>query len=258
METYIVPNSSLRLPQLAVLDYLVYPVFLAAFFATLFFFDLAQRIAFAFGEKQLEKTVLLLNRSLVACLKLVSARITVKGFTKFPSDRPYIIVANHQSLFDISIIHNTFAHLHPKFVAKKELSKWIPAVSFCLRNEGSAIIDRDNGKQSIQAIIKLGRRIKQNNRAAVIFPEGTRARDSKLKEFKAAGLIALSRAVPDALIIPVAIDGSWKLAARRLGPIPRNTNVVLSVGEPYERKQVSETDICNEAYRQIENMLKEN
>ena len=44
---------------------------------------------------------------------------------------------------------------HPKFISKKELGKGIPSVSFNLRHGGSALIDRKNPMQAVEAIRKL-------------------------------------------------------------------------------------------------------
>ena len=50
--------------------------------------------------------------------------------------------------------------------------------------------------------------------------------------FKAAGLSALLRAAPSAVVVPVAIEGSWELARHGLRPIPFGVRVRCTVLAP--------------------------
>jgi len=148
--------------------------------------------------------------------------------------RPYIIASNHQSLFDITFLFLTFREHFPRFVAKTELSRWIPGVSYNLRIGGNAIVDRSHPKQAISAILKLSKRMEQEKFYTVIFPEGTRARDGVLKRFKSSGIGALLKYSPSAHILPVAINGSWRYQAKHFRPFPRNIRVNLTVCEAVE------------------------
>ncbi len=74
------------------------------------------------GDKARKNTVDLLNYLLVKCLHILGCRIKFSGFEKIPDQRPLIIVANHQSLFDIPAIVHGFRKYYPKFISKKELS----------------------------------------------------------------------------------------------------------------------------------------
>jgi len=65
--------------------------------------------------------------------------------------------------------------------------------------------------------------MKEHNWGAVIFAEGTRAKDGKLKPFQVGGIATLLKVVPNALVVPVAIENSWKIV--RYGSFP------LSVAE---------------------------
>lgn len=152
------------------------------------------------------------------CLNILGTRFTFRNPYQIPSDRPLIIVTNHQSMYDIPPIIWYMRKHHPKFVSKKELGKGIPSVSFNLRHGGSALIDRKDGAQALSEIAKLGKYIETHNRSAVIFPEGTRSRDGKPKKFKPMGLKTLMKNAPSALIVPISINNSWKLL--RYGKFP--------------------------------------
>jgi 1-acyl-sn-glycerol-3-phosphate acyltransferase len=124
---------------------------------------------------------------------------------------------------------------YPKYVAKKELARGLPSVSFHLREGGNAIIDRNNREQAIAAIRDLGRRGEERGVSVVIYPEGTRAREGVLKPFKLPGSLALLEAAPRLPVVPVAIDESWKLVRHRFLPVPFGTRVRFHLGEPILR-----------------------
>ena len=60
--------------------------------------------------------------------------------------------------------------------------------------------------------------MKENNWSAVIFAEGTRAKDGQLKSFHVGGIATLLKVVPNAVVVPVAIENSWKIV--RYGQLP--------------------------------------
>ena len=72
--------------------------------------------------------------------------------------------------------------------------------------------------------------------SVVIYPEGTRAREGTLKPFKLAGSLALLEAAPNLPVVPVAVDGSWKIVRHRFLPVPFGTRVRFHLGEPIPRQ----------------------
>lgn len=172
-------------------------------------------------------------------LRVLGTKFFVRFEQDLPTDRPLVIVSNHQSVFDIPLL---MWHLHrnsPVFVAKRELAKWVPSVSYTLRTNGSVLIDRSDPAQALPAVRSLGQFIESRKIAACIFPEGTRARDGKLKKFKPSGVMALVESAPSALVVPVAISGSWQLVRHRLLPIPWGVTVYLDVGAPIKPSDYS-------------------
>lgn len=170
------------------------------------------------GYNAHKKSVEILNWFLMRSTNVLGTRYKFENNHNIPTDRPLIIVTNHQSMYDIPPIIWYMRKHHPKFVAKKELGKGIPSVSYNLRHGGSALIDRKDGKQSLTEIAKLGSYVEKNNRAAVIFPEGTRSRNGHPKPFKPMGLKILLKKAPSALVVPISINNSWKVL--RFGKFP--------------------------------------
>ena len=201
------------------------PVFWLVWLLLLCLFHLAQVIALnLFGARAQQSVVAALNFCLLHTLWLLGVRFFVRFAEPLPTEsRPIIIVANHQNQLDIVGIGWYLRRYSPKFVSKIELGKGIPSVSYNLRHSGSALINRSDARQSLTEIGRLGQLIADTNGTAVIFPEGTRARDGVLKPFNSAGIKSLLKKAPDALVIPVYIHQTWAL--NRYGKFP------MSVGE---------------------------
>lgn len=164
-----------------------------------------------FGYQAHKKSVDYLNFILLRIVHLLGTTFSFENRESIPKGVPIIFVANHQSLYDIIAMIWFLREFHPKFVSKKELGKGVPSVSFNLRHGGSVLIDRKDPKQAIPAIKKLSEYIEKHKRAAVIFPEGTRSRDGKPKEFAQSGLKILCKYAPSAYVVPLSINHSWKL-----------------------------------------------
>ncbi len=168
------------------------------------------------------------------CTNVLGTRYTFENQQTIPTDRPLIIVTNHQSMYDIPPLIWYMRKYHPKFVSKIELGKGIPSVSFNLRHSGSALIDRKDPKQSIAELQKLGKYIETNSRSAVIFPEGTRSRNGVPKPFRTTGLKVLMKNAPSALIVPISINNSWKLLRYGKFPMGLGNHLTFKVHPPVE------------------------
>lgn len=147
---------------------------------------------------------------------------------------PLIIVTNHQSMYDIPPLIWYLRKHHVKFISKKELGKGIPSVSYNLRHGGSVLIDRKDPLGSIKAIENFAERIEKNKWAAVIFPEGTRSRDGKLKPFKTKGLLTMIEYAPNALLVPITINNSWKTLRYGKFPMGLGAKISYTVHKPLQ------------------------
>lgn len=139
---------------------------------------------------------------------------------KLDRNKPSIIVANHQSTYDIPPLIWYLRACHPKFISKKELGKSLPSISYNLKNGGSVLIDRKNKIEALESIKIFARTVRKNNWSVVIFAEGTRSRDGAPKPFQKGGLLTLFKEIPEAQIIPVSIGNSWKLSRYNYFPFP--------------------------------------
>lgn len=234
--------------------YIFTPLFYLLFFGFLCIFHPIQWICFKlFGYKAHKSSVDVLNFFLTYCNWSLFNSVTFINHQNLPANQPIIFVANHQSMYDIPGMIWFLRKHHPKFISKIELTKNIPSISYNLRVGGGANIDRKDSKQAVSELIKLGRRMKENNWSTVIFAEGTRAKDGKLKPFQIGGIATLLKVVPDALLVPIAIENSWKIV--RFGSFP------LTVGNPIKWTVLNPVDKTNKNAEEIvlaaENAIRE-
>ena len=231
-------------------------LFLAAFGVILALFEPLQWAALTLGRRAHEKCVVALNRCLFFALKLTGLKVVLEIHPQLSTLKMPVVISNHQSMFDIPILHCIFSAFYPRFVAKQELARWLPSVSFNLRHGENAVIDRSNPVQAVAEIQKLGKRMKERGFAVVLFPEGTRAREGALKKFRPAGVVTLLQSVPEASVVPAALDGSWKIAFFGCLPIPRGIEVRVVIGPALERKPGADPkDVVEEAYAWVRGAL---
>jgi len=242
-----------------VFSYILSIIFYLFFGLTLLVFHVYQWIAFnAFGYLAHKKSVDILNFFLLRCLNIVGTRFQYNINFTFETDRPHIIVCNHQSMFDIPPIIWYMRKLHPKFISKKELAKGVPSISYNLRHGGSVLIDRKNAAQALGEIKKLGKYISETKRSAVIFPEGTRSKTGQIKEFASKGLTALLEACPEAVVVPVCVNNSWKLQQNGMFPLGVGVFLKLEVLKPHEAKNFKIPELIALLEEQISSQVQHN
>ncbi|NHM02332.1 lysophospholipid acyltransferase family protein [Flavobacterium difficile] len=201
-------------------------------------------------------SVAYLNMFLLRTSHILGTSYKIEGREKLPTNQPLVLVCNHQSMHDIIPIIWFLRKVHPKFISKKELGKGIPSVSLNLRIGGSALIDRNDGKQALAAIKKVGEYINSNNFSVVIFPEGTRSKTGKPKEFAINGLKMLYKFAPDSYFVPISINNSWKMNKFGSFPVGLGTQITFQIHEPLKVSDYSFEEIFEKTEHTIKSYIK--
>lgn len=210
-----------------------YPISFIAiliFLLTLVIFHPVQWVCFnVFGYQAHKKSVDYLNFFLLRIGHVLFNTFKIEGTENIPTGVPIIFVANHQGMYDIIGMIWFLRKFHPKFVSKVELGKGVPSVSYNLRHGGSVLIDRKDPKQAIPIIKGLSEYIEKHQRSAVIFPEGTRSKTGKPKEFAQSGLKILCKYAPSAYVVPISINNSWKFFRYGIFPYGLGNNISFTI-----------------------------
>ncbi len=118
----------------------------------------------------------------------------------------YVVVSNHQSLFDIFVIYGWLG-IDFKWVMKKELRK-APFLGYACYKLEHIFIDRTNKNNAVESINQAKKKL-VNGVSVMFFPEGTRSDDGKLGTFKKGAFrLAIDMGLP---ILPVTITGTRKI-----------------------------------------------
>jgi 1-acyl-sn-glycerol-3-phosphate acyltransferase len=208
------------------------------------------------GYQAHKKSVDYLNFFLTKCTTILGTTYTFENRELIPTNAPIIFVANHQSMYDIIGIIWYLRRFHAKFVSKKELGKGIPSVSYNLRHGGSVLIDRKDPKQAIPLIKGLSEYIEKHKRSAVIFPEGTRSKDGKPKEFVQSGLKILCKYAPSAYVIPISINNSWKMVKFGAFPMGLGNHLQFIIHKPIAVADFSIEELIKKTESAVVNSIK--
>jgi len=136
-------------------------------------------------------------------------RVRIEGREKIRSDTAYVMVANHQSLLDILVLFRLFTHY--KWVSKVENFR-VPAVGWNM-SLNHYIKLRRGDKESIDKMLRESEQALRQGNSVMMFPEGTRSQDGRLKAFKHGAFTIAKRA--GAPILPIVIEGTASALPKR-------------------------------------------
>ncbi|WP_299155980.1 lysophospholipid acyltransferase family protein [uncultured Tenacibaculum sp.] len=236
------------------LSYILSSIFGLVFFSLLLIFHPLQWIGLKlFGQNGHQNVVDVMNWFLIKSLLILGIRVKVENNQDLPENTTLIFVANHQSTFDIPPIIWYFRKHYPKFVSKKELGKGIPSISFNLRHGGAALIDRKDSRQALTELGNFSKKINKNKWSAAIFPEGTRSRTGKPKSFSINGLKMITKYNPEAYIVPLTINNSWKVFKYGKFPLGLGSPIKIKTHKPIKIDSLP----FNELMTNVETTIKE-
>ncbi|MBF6570821.1 MAG: 1-acyl-sn-glycerol-3-phosphate acyltransferase [Candidatus Binataceae bacterium] len=167
-------------------------------------------------------------------IRICGVKIEIEGLEHLRGIEPFVMVANHQSMFDIFAIVG-FIPGETRFVAKKELLK-VPMLGYAMRRSGHILVDRRRGGQAIRRAIEVSR-LGYN---ICVFAEGTRFSDNRVHDFNdGAAWIALAT---HRRCIPVAISGSAAVFPRGARLVVPRRRILIRLCAPIETRSLKSSD----------------
>lgn len=166
----------------------------------------------------------------------------VVGTENIPARGPFLIAANHASHLDPPFVGSQVGR-QMRFFARKTL--WSNRVaSWWLDRVECIPVDRDSG--DVAAIRRVLQALAEE-RAVVLFPEGTRSPDGRLQKPKAG--VGLMACKTGASVVPARVYGSFQ-AFGKSAKIPRfGTPVTVVFGRPIPAAEYDEPGAGKDRYQ---------
>jgi len=162
---------------------------------------------------------------------LARARVSLQaiGVEQAQSRRAFVVMSNHQSLYDIPALYQTLP-LRLRMVAKAELFR-IPVWAQAMRAAGFVELDRSVRERAIESLGRARAALDEGT-SIWIAPEGTRSRDGSLGIFKHGGFHLAVNA--RAHILPVSVQGTRAILPARGASVVPGATVRVTVHAPID------------------------
>jgi 1-acyl-sn-glycerol-3-phosphate acyltransferase len=162
-------------------------------------------------------------------LKHAGITFTVNGLDQIPPGETFVLMSNHQSLYDIPILLQALKR-RIRFVTKTELFK-VPLWSHAMRSAGMVEIDRHNRDRAIESLRGARAALAQGTNIWIA-PEGTRSETGLLGRFKKGGFhLAIDAG---AKILPIGISGTRHALPARGFRVTNGARVRVTVSRPID------------------------
>jgi 1-acyl-sn-glycerol-3-phosphate acyltransferase len=147
-------------------------------------------------------------------LRILGAKLVVKGLEHIDPSKPYLYMGNHVSLFDPF----AFVAAVPQYVVavEKRPNFKIPVYGRLIGRWGNIPIDRESPSAALRTLIECGQKLKEGQ-SICLMPEGTRTRTGEMGEFKngpfRVAMDAGAQVVPFALkgMLDFNKTGTWRV-----------------------------------------------
>lgn len=168
-------------------------------------------------------------------VRRASIELHVAGVEHATADESFVIMSNHQSLYDVPVIYQAL-HRRIRMVAKKELFR-VPLWGRAMQRAGFIALDRHNRERSRETLLASAD-VLHTGTSIWIAPEGTRSRTGELGEFRKGGFhLALQSGCR---ILPVSIAGTRAVLPAKGARITDGCRVDVTIHEPLDPKPYGE------------------
>jgi 1-acyl-sn-glycerol-3-phosphate acyltransferase len=215
--------------------------------SVIFFGTISVVVSF-FDRKKTGRAQAALARVWAKVLLAVSGvKVRVEGLEHIDPNGSYVFISNHLSYIDTPVV---LAHIPAqfRFLAKRGLFQ-IPLLGTHLSRAGHIPVHREDPRASVKTMQTAAEVIQKKKISLLIFPEGGRSHDGKLRPFKEGGAyIAIRAGVP---LIPIVLIGTRDVLPFGSG-IVKPGNVTLRILEP-----IATTELNLKARGRVTDQLRE-
>lgn len=173
----------------------------------------------------------------------------VEGRENIPTDRPFIVISNHQSTWETFFLQMLISP--QATVLKKELLR-IPFFGWGMAMARPIAINRNDPRLALSQLREQGVKALQKGLAVLVFPEGTRVAAGKLGKFSK-GAAGLAKAA-DVPVLPITHNAgvywpnhSW---------LKSSGCVKVVISPLIETSELNLAEVNNAAHDVIENTMK--
>lgn len=196
------------------------------------------------------QAILFTVKMLLTAIMKVYGRLSVKGLENLPSTGPYIIAPNHLSLADMPSVSSALPWSTASEIFSLGAREYFqgPLMSKISKIFHVIPVDMD---AKLYSALQLSAFVLRRGKVLCVFPEGSRSRDGRIKEFKkGVGIIARELNIP---VVPVAISGTYEMMPS--GKLfPRPGRVRVSFGRPVSPAGKEYDEVVKELYQEVVEM----
>lgn len=151
--------------------------------------------------------------------------LRVSGMENIPAE-PFIAASNHMSNVDPPLIGGILP-TRLRYLAKESLFR-NPLLGFFIKTLGAVPVTREDSQRA-GAVMKLMLSLLASGESILIFPEGSRSRDGRLKPLEAGvSFLSVKSGAP---VLPIYIKGSDRVSPAG-SLLPRPVRITVSLSAP--------------------------
>ena len=147
-----------------------------------------------------EKTFAIARHLFMVLIRIMGIRLVVNGRETIPPGKTYLMMGNHQSLFDLFVIPAAIPLCFTGVEAASHFS--LPVWGYLVRKWGCIPIERGNLKNAIQSL-ETARQAIASGMNLCVLPEGHRTLTGEMGAFKKGPFHLAKRAGADLLLFGV-------------------------------------------------------